>query len=430
MSQPPLPRNRWGFANARRIRLRSVILFATIAPLTGCQMAPPLPPPGSHALGSAGDRQPWIYRGQDPGFEPETESDGLLGKWSPKHFYNAAKVAAGYGPNKQIADEAFAAGEALFIEATKLQAEERRERFEEAAGHYETAYKRWPNSALEEDSLFMLSESHFFADAYPDAEKAYELLIKKYPYTRHLDTVDKRRFALAKYWVEHQEAHPEWAITPNVTAKDRPLFDKFGHAIRVFDKIRIDDPTGKLADDATMAAGLAHYKQANYQRADEMFSDLRQSFPDSEHQFQAHLLGLQCKLKIYQGPDYALTPMDEAEVILKQIYRVFPQEAETNREFLKKAGDQVRLNKAQHDWELARYYHRRKEYAAARTYYEQVRKNYSDTNLGREATENLTEIAAEPPKPEQPLPWLADLFPTPDREKPLVARNPLEKVTR
>jgi hypothetical protein len=90
----------------------------------------------------------------------------------------------------------------------------------------------------------------------------------------------------------------------------------------------------------------------------------------------------------------------------------------------------VRLNKAQHDWELARYYHRRKEYAAARTYYEQVRKNYSDTNLGREATENLTEIAAEPPKPEQPLPWLADLFPTPDREKPLVARNPLEKVTR
>ncbi|MGA1076859.1 MAG: hypothetical protein ACO307_17295, partial [Ilumatobacteraceae bacterium] len=42
---------------------------------------------------------------------------------------------------------------------------------------------------------------------------------------------------------------------------------------------------------------------------------------------------------------------------------------------------------------------------------------YSDTNLGREATENLTEIAAEPPKPEQPLPWLADLFPTPDRDQ-------------
>ncbi len=385
----------------------------------GCQLpvSQKLPPPGSPSEIE--------YRGQDADAD-----DGIMGKWSPKNMYNSAKVAAGYGPNKEIAEQAFAEGEAIFVEATKTQGKDRFGQFREAAKKYKTAYKRWPDSALEEDALFMLSESYFFADEYPDAEKAYELLIKKYPYTRHMDTVDKRRFALAKYWVEHQEANPDWAVTPNLMAKDRPLFDKFGHAIRVFDKIRMDDPTGTLADDATMAAGLAHYKQANYQRADEMFADMRHNFPDSEHQFQAHLLGLQCKMKIYQGPQYSLTPMDEAETLLKQIYRVFPKEAEENAEFLKKTGDQVRLNKAAHDWEMAQYYHRRKEHAAARTYYETVQQSYRDTNLAEEAKKNLTEIQDEPAKPAQPLPWLSKMFPTPEREKPLVARNPLDRLQR
>jgi outer membrane protein assembly factor BamD (BamD/ComL family) len=208
------------------------------------------------------------------------------------------------------------------------------------------------------------------------------------------------------------------------------MFDKFGHGVRVFDKIRFDDPTGKLADDATMAGAIAHFQKGNYARADELFTDLRKSFPNSEHQFRAHLLGLQCKMKIYQGPQYSAHPMDEAEQLIKQLHRQFPQEAEKHREFLAKAWQEVRLNKAQHDWQLARYYDKREEHAAARQYYERVRNDFGDTSLAGEATEALERIAGKPDKPEQPLPWVADLFPTPDREKPLVARNPLDAMRR
>ena len=128
------------------------------------------------------------------------------------------------------------------------------------------------------------------------------MLVKKYPNSRYMDTVDKRRFAMGRYWIEHQEVNPDWPVTPNLLGKDRPLFDKFGHGVRVLDKIRFDDPTGKLADDATMAAAVAQFKAGNYARADELFTDLRRSFPNSEHQFQAHVLSLKCKMKIYQGP--------------------------------------------------------------------------------------------------------------------------------
>jgi outer membrane protein assembly factor BamD (BamD/ComL family) len=122
--------------------------------------------------------------------------------------------------------------------------------------------------------------------------------------------------------------------------------------------------------------------------------------------------------------------MEEAEQLIKQLHRQFPKEAEEQREFLAKAWQDVRLNKAEHDWQMARYYHKRDENGAARTYYERVRDEFGDTSLAKQATAELTALADAPDKPQQPLPWVAEMFPTPDREKPLVARNPLDAVSR
>ena len=327
------------------------------------------------------------------------------------------KDAAGYGPDRAVAEAAFADGERLFLDATKQKGSGRTETFMKAAELYETAAKRWPDSTLEEDALFMWSEAEFFADRYPEAARVYETLVKKYPNTRHIDIVDKRRFSIARYWVEHHQRDPDLPITPNLADDDRPLFDKFGNAIRTFNKIRLDDPTGLLADDATMAAGQAHFNEGNWTLADEMFEDLRRSFPDSDHQFQAHLLGLQCKLKIYQGPQYSVKPMDDAEKLIRQVYRSFPDESQKNHDYLVKVWQEIRLNKAKHDWAMARYYDRRGEYAAARQYYARVQREYQDTSLAKDAKQSLARLGNAPAEREQPLPWLARMFPTTDRAK-------------
>ena len=99
-------------------------------------------------------------------------------------------------------------------------------------------------------------------------------------------------------------------------------------------------------------------------------------------------------------------------------------------EFLETAWRETRKNKALHDWAVAAYYDRRKDFGAARYYYERIAKNYSDTSLSKDATDRIAEISDRPDKPKQKLPWLAKLFPTPEREKPLVATNPLDKLRR
>ena len=87
------------------------------------------------------------------------------------------------------------------------------------------AYGR-PDSTLEEDAMFWAGEGYFFGDRYAKASRIYSTLVKEYPSTRHLDTVAARQFALADYWLDLHREDPDWPVTPNVTDRRRPRFDR------------------------------------------------------------------------------------------------------------------------------------------------------------------------------------------------------------
>ncbi len=326
-------------------------------------------------------------------------------------------------------DQTLAVGHEIYESAVAAEGADRQRLFERAAAEYAQAASRLKQSHYHEDALFWLGESYFFADKYPKSMAAFGELVKKYPNSRHLDMICQRRFATAQYWLGLKETDG-FDKYPNLTNRRRPVVDTFGHAMRQFDRIRFDDPTGKLADDATMAAAVANYKKGNYGRSDVLFDDLRQNFPNSEHQFQAHLLQLECKRKIYDGPDYDGSILDEAENLVKQLVIQFPNESKAQREYLQEAAGDIRLKKAQREYELAQYYDRRKEFGAARLTYANVATNYKDTNLAAEAETHLSRLGGKPDVPEERLQWLADLFPEETRPKPLIASDTLGKILR
>ena len=208
----------------------------------------------------------------------------------------------------------------------------RQKEYAKAADKYRVAYKRWPDSPLEEEAIFKAAESSFFADRYPRADDDYSLLVKKFPSTQYLSLVVIRRFSIGRYWEQYDQAHPHWPITANWTNKTVPRFDTGGHALRVYDGIRLQDPTGPLADDAVMAAANALFVKGHWEDADYHYGLLRSEFPKSEHQFNAHLVGLQCKLKRYQGPGYEAAPLDEAEELATQLLTQFSRELGSERE--------------------------------------------------------------------------------------------------
>jgi len=375
--------------------------------------------------------RPVAYEEEDDVDRRDTVEKPLgLADFAPDNLGGTIRNLTGQGPNRLVARRLYDEGEALFQQAVAAEGGQRRAKLDEAAGKYAKAAQRWPDSALEENALMMAAECYYGADRYPKAAEGYDSLIKKFPNSRHLDTVAVRRFSLARWWLQEQEENPRWVIVPNLTDATQPRFDTFGNAVKLFDRIRLDDPSAKLADDATVAAAGAYFAAGKYEDADRFYADLRKSFPNSPHQFRAHLMGVMCKLRIYQGPDYNGKPLDEAEELITKIFRQFPDQVAAEREYLGKAFKEVRAMKAQRRVQRARYYERRGEYGGARFYYGKILDEFPGTNLATEARESLQRIADEPDRPPQKMTWLANLFPDAEQDEALVRTGESNPLTR
>lgn len=334
---------------------------------------------------------------------PKKQSDLVYRvKDEPDPFTEAAKgvrSAFGYGPNEQVARKAFDEGEALFKE----------KKYDEAAKKFKSAADRWPDSLLEEDARFMLGESYFFADRYASAHDTYGELMKKFENTRYLDTVVKREFAIGRYWEQMYTKRPHWPVTPNLTDKTMPWFDSFGHALDAYERVRLQDPTGPLADSSVMATASAHFAREQWEDAEHYYEMLRKEYPNSQFQMQAHLLGMTAEQQIYQGKDYDGAPLKKEEEIAKQTLVQFASKLpEDERARVLETTHRITENKAQREWAMGQYYEKKRYYGAARYYYQNVLKDYPLTQTAQVARKRLEEIKDYPDAPTNHLRWLTN----------------------
>jgi outer membrane protein assembly factor BamD (BamD/ComL family) len=339
---------------------------------------------------------------------------GLLPGLDPKVTYGKVKNAVGLGPNDQVAHADLEEAERLF----------QQKKYRQAAKKYKEAADRAIDMRLKEDALFMTAESYFFADRYIKARDAYNELASQYPSTRYLDRLIDREWNIAQYWEKYEDHSPDWPMTPNAWDRTRPWFDTVGHAIKTYENIRMNDPTGPRADDAVMATAGIYFRRGRYDDADYNYGLLRSEYPRSEFQFEAHLLGLQSKLRKYQGADYDGTPLEEAQDLVKQLRTNFAgQLSAEERERLTVQSAQLNQELASRTMRMAQYYDGTKYYASARGYYAEVIRKYPDSELAQEAKERLAKIADEPDQPPKRLAWLVERFPK-SEEHTSLARIP------
>jgi outer membrane protein assembly factor BamD (BamD/ComL family) len=293
--------------------------------------------------------------------------------------------------------------------------EEHKEMFTEAANEFRLASAKAPDSELEEESTFYEGESYFFADRYVQSNRAFEKLVAKYAGTRYIDMAQNRRYAISVYWLQLSET-----ASPISLDSKRPKGSPAGEARRILNQIRMGDPTGKLADDASLALGQAFLQSADYYNAADTFEDLRHNYPGSKHVFQASMLELEARLAGYQGKSYDDTPLRKADALMKTIVQQFPQQSKEQLGYLEEQASKIRSQIAERDYTMGRYFEGRGENRAAKIYYQQVAEQYQDTELGQTIEQQIAEVSQKPAKPEQHAKWLVDLFPNPEKEKPAI----------
>jgi len=302
-----------------------------------------------------------------------------------------------------------AVARALYDEAMELY---RQRRFVEAARRFQRAADRAPKSRLQEDALFMAGESWFFADRYPAAFEAYEQLLNAFDYTRYLDTVVQRQFSIGRYWEQLNRVAPGWIFSFQFSDPTRPKVATLTKAIRADRSVQLHDPTGPLADDAVMATANAYFLQGRYEDAAYEYDLLRKEYPKSEHLKDAYLLGIQAKLRSYQGPWYDGTALVEARQMAEQALVLFGDELGEERQRLVDQLNEMEEQFAERDLVIGQFYEKKQRYGAARLYYQAVIDEHPTTQAAEEARRRLEAIADYPDEPPNRFQWLVDLFPS------------------
>lgn len=349
---------------------------------------------GGQRAWNAGDPADQFYAGR-------RSSSITLKDLAPEKLPSTFKKMVGQGPNRETAENALMEGRKLYEEAVVLwkkspDDDTTEEAFLKAVTPLKLAADRWADSVIEEDALFLLGECYFFANHYPDANKTYERLAELYPSTHYLDKVQSHRFAIAQYWLSVGETRNVVTQAVNFTDERLPLKDIPGEGRRIYERIRLDDPTGKLADDATFALGKALYDSQSYFEAAETFSDLRNNYPGSDHQFNAHLMEFQSRLALYDGKNYDGLALKQAEEVLRMILRRFPEESQKIQDQLAEQAGSIRNMLAERDLEFADYYIKRGENQAALIYLKKLVEEYPETDVAKTAVETAKSLEGKP----------------------------------
>ncbi len=318
--------------------------------------------------------------------------------------------------NKQLARSTYAEADALYQKATSIEGDERREIFRQAAKKYLEAGKQWRSSALEQDSMFFAAESYFFAEDYAKAEDQYMKLVKEYERSRYQDKVDQRRMEIGHYWLQF----PDKFYHVNFTDPKRPWNDTANHGKRVLEKMRLDSPTSRLADDVTMEIANTEFLRENWNEALDTYRDLISIYAGSPHQFDAHFLGVKSALMAYQGAQYTAEPLEHADKMLSQIVKQFPDKAQQNKEQIRELMAEVKFRKAERLYDEALYRANKEEFAAARIYCDRILQDYEDTPFAEKARGLIAKGEGKPDVPTPYLYWMTTVFPSRDKIAPLI----------
>lgn len=301
--------------------------------------------------------------------------------------------------------------------------------FKAAEKRFGKIAKKYKDSQIEEDALFMRAESQFERKRYAAAQDGYDTLFEKFPSTRYMPQSTQRLFTISRVWLRFPEVvtsgdieqvdfeNPKNTplpkaskeqdqsfqltraipILPNAFDRTRPVFDTEGRALQALKSIWLHDPTGPLADDALMLTASYHLRKGDHLEADRVYKILRQEYPKSQHLQNAFVLGSHVRLMSYQGEKYDGKALDEARQLKESTLKLYPNSKE--RGHLNSDLAQIEELMAARDWEMVVYYGKKGKPQSVAVYCREIIEKHPDTTYVDRARAKLDELRAEAASP-------------------------------
>jgi TolA-binding protein len=238
----------------------------------------------------------------------------------------------------------------------------------------------------------------------PDAASTYNRLLQDFQTGVYREPATVEMYKIAKGWLESEtlkeieaeatgKAVPWYQKKPpmpNLFDSSRPLFDTEGEALKTLENVTAD-PFAPNTDKALYLLGHVHFYRGRFEDADLFYSQLVEFHKDSPLMTDALKRAVTAKQLSTGGAVYDTAKAAEALQLVHYAEAsnpLFRQNKEEN-DWIIRAKLGVRLQLAQKDFEMAKYYERTGHPQSAYFYYHLVCRRYPGTKVADLAKERL-----------------------------------------
>ncbi len=255
--------------------------------------------------------------------------------------------------------------------------------YKRAIGEFEKLIKNYPLSKLASEAQFNLGLCYENMGEYYRAFENYQLVIDKYPYTERVDEIIEREYRIANLFYTGQKAKIlGMAIMPARTK-----------AIEIFAKVAENAPYGEYADVAQFKLGQCYMDIDDYINAALAFKEIIENYPKSSLLDDAKYQIAICAASSTSGPEYNEEDTEKAIKEFKDFVKRYPDSnmEKEARNFI----DKLEGQKAQKNFDIARFYERQGNTESAVIYYEEILEKYPESEWASQALERLQIIQNE-----------------------------------
>jgi len=253
---------------------------------------------------------------------------------------------------------------------------------EKAITEYEKVLRYFSDSNYCDLAQYSVGRAFEAQEDYKEAVDAYQKVIDEYPNTRLFDNVlEKQRNIADRFFELGVERQESFTLLRG---------SHFNRAIETYRKVIDNQPFTEFAAEAQYRIGLSYFKMELYDEAGVEFQKLIDYYPTSQWTAEAAFGAASCRHCQALPHEYDKTAGEDSISKFRYFLKKFPDSsrAEEAREKIR----DLREIAAEHEFNVAMYYHQKMRYESARLYLDSIVREYPETKWAEKASERLGEM--------------------------------------
>ncbi len=254
-----------------------------------------------------------------------------------------------------------------------------------ALKHYNVVVKKYPNSVYAAEALYRSGLIQQKRRQYHKAFETYQAMVSRYPNSEKFNQVIGEQYRIASDLFEGKRAKSvSWL--PGFRSRER--------AIGYFELIVQTAPYSDYAPLALMNAARGYKKMTETEAAIDALDRMINTYPRNVLTPDAYLKIAETHASLVDGPAYDQSSTKEAITYYEDYMILFPGDA--GMASAEKGLERMKIVLARSKLTMADYYFKyRKNYKAAKVFYNEAITVYPDSPVAKEAHEKLVTVEAK-----------------------------------